>query len=114
VVITTDLRYQQEEENSYKERMRKRSEDLKLHEEKVQEMIREEAETIKRLSNHIPDEFQSQPRQVQDSQSLVSVYAGKNGMKGFVDGVLVKEARFSNPTGLVLLDQAVIIADTGE
>ncbi len=77
-------------------------------------MVREETEITNRLSTHIPDEIRSESGHVHDSKSLVSVFAGKAGIKGYVDGVLVHEARFSNPTGLILLDQAVIVADTGE
>ena len=97
--------------------IRKRSEELELQERRLlqEEAEARKAEEMKKMQNEKESEFvQSNFTDFHEPPPKISVHSGKVGSSGFVDGVLSSEARFACPSGIAILDDAILVSDTGK
>ena len=91
--------------------LRQRSEQIELQERLL--LKEEEKDHLK--DAHQQNDFSTKAEfsVSQELPPVVTVHAGKVGCKGFVDGVLCSEARFSSPIGVAVVDDAVFVTDSG-
>jgi hypothetical protein len=121
----TDKCKQSQEEVAFNEKRRLRMMELQEEEEALDTTIRkiEEEEQLKSKKvddRSRPDALKSNPEKMpatsdHRNEAYITVLSGKLGFKGFIDGVLVNEAQFANPSAIVIMNSTedIIVCDTG-
>ena len=116
---------QSQEEVAFNEKQRLRMRELQEEEEALDTTMRRIEEEEQQKSKKVDDRsrsdaLKSNPEKMpaasdHRNEARVAVLSGKLGCKGFIDGVLENEARFANPSAIVIMNSTedIIVCDTG-